>query len=636
MKVAVLGGGMGGLSAAWRLAAQGHEVDVYQRGWRLGGKGASGRNAAADQRIEEHGLHVLMGFYGNAFHFLKAVYDEAHQLPPGPAGAPLPWQAAFTGWDTCVFARRLPTGDWSFFDVDFPPNASAPWDPPAAPDFLAMARQAVHVLGQIAAGLPLGPTFGPLLTALGAGLAAIGTLPGLVRSGLVLALEQVLKPVVRLTTSPAVPLTERQEWLVIGFCFVAGNLLGMLRDDLVRAQPNFDAINHRDYREWLGAHLDRVNCPGWASRQSPILTGLYDLAFSRSTTLAAGVTLNVVLQLGLGYRGHAAWKMTAGMGDIVFAPLYLALAAKPKVRIHFFHRVLGVYPDQAGTRVARVELERQVAPAKAYDPLVDVGGLPCWPHEPKTALLPAAYQQDHAAGRRYDFEHATTPSPYGTPVTLQHGIDFDVVVLAISLGALKTLCQPLLTPGSPLSAMVNGIRTMRTQALQVWLRCPDAALRSPAPVGMVISYCEPFNSWADMSQVLAREQWSPPTAPPALAYFCDALPDGQVSDAGAGAFVDQNADTFLQQDVAPLWPGFAHATHVRARYTRANVDASDRYVLSEAGTIGYRLAPDQSGFVNLALAGDWVRTGLNSGCLEAATLGGLGAADAIDAGTVHP
>ena len=44
MRVAILGGGMAGLSAAWRLSepdSGASEVTVYQRGWRLGGKGAS-------------------------------------------------------------------------------------------------------------------------------------------------------------------------------------------------------------------------------------------------------------------------------------------------------------------------------------------------------------------------------------------------------------------------------------------------------------------------------------------------------------------------------------------------------------------------------------------------------------------
>ena len=60
------------------------EVTVYQMGWRLGGKGASGRNADACDRIEEHGLHVWGGFYYNAFRTMRACYGA---LGP-PAGVP--------------------------------------------------------------------------------------------------------------------------------------------------------------------------------------------------------------------------------------------------------------------------------------------------------------------------------------------------------------------------------------------------------------------------------------------------------------------------------------------------------------------------------------------------------------------
>ena len=66
-RIAILGGGMAALTAAFEITdAPGwqdeFEVTVYQLGWRLGGKGASGRNAAHCERIEEHGLHILLGF----------------------------------------------------------------------------------------------------------------------------------------------------------------------------------------------------------------------------------------------------------------------------------------------------------------------------------------------------------------------------------------------------------------------------------------------------------------------------------------------------------------------------------------------------------------------------------------------
>jgi hypothetical protein len=65
------------------------------------------------------------------------------------------------------------------------------------------------------------------------------------------------------------------------------------------------------------------------------------------------------------------------------------------------------------------------------------------------------------------------------------------------------------------------------------------------------------------------------------------------------------------------------------QYWRANVDPSERYVLSVAGSSAQRLATDGSGLPNLFLAGDWLRTGLDSGCVEAAVMGGMQAARAI-------
>ncbi len=67
-KIAALGGGMGSLSAVFWLTSQPgwqerFDVTVYQLGWRLGGKAASGRARDAFERNEEHGYHVLLGFY---------------------------------------------------------------------------------------------------------------------------------------------------------------------------------------------------------------------------------------------------------------------------------------------------------------------------------------------------------------------------------------------------------------------------------------------------------------------------------------------------------------------------------------------------------------------------------------------
>ena len=91
-KVAVLGGGLGSIVTAYELTAtpelrEQYEVTVYQMGWRIGGKGASGRNPDAGYRIEEHGLHIWLGFYENAFKAMRACYEELGRQPGTPLAA---------------------------------------------------------------------------------------------------------------------------------------------------------------------------------------------------------------------------------------------------------------------------------------------------------------------------------------------------------------------------------------------------------------------------------------------------------------------------------------------------------------------------------------------------------------------
>ena len=61
-QIAVLGGGISSLAAVFELTSvpnwrEHYDITVYQMGWRLGGKGASGRNPKLANRVEEHGPH---------------------------------------------------------------------------------------------------------------------------------------------------------------------------------------------------------------------------------------------------------------------------------------------------------------------------------------------------------------------------------------------------------------------------------------------------------------------------------------------------------------------------------------------------------------------------------------------------
>ncbi len=130
-KVAILGGGMAGLSAAWRLSEPGwrarfESITVYQRGWRLGGKGASSRGS--NGRIEEHGLHVWLGSYENAFALLRECYTELDRATTDP-GVPIHhWYQAIIPADNPGVADWWDSG-WMTWLGTHPRDDNLPGDP---------------------------------------------------------------------------------------------------------------------------------------------------------------------------------------------------------------------------------------------------------------------------------------------------------------------------------------------------------------------------------------------------------------------------------------------------------------------------------------------------------------------------
>jgi uncharacterized protein with NAD-binding domain and iron-sulfur cluster len=186
------------------------------------------------------------------------------------------------------------------------------------------------------------------------------------------------------------------------------------------------------------------------------------------------------------------------------------------------------------------------------------------------------------------------------------------------------------------------------------------ALRSTNPFHLS-TYVEPINTWADMSHLLKVESWPPSNRPAQLAYFCGVMPDAPfIPGAEAHDFPAQEyeraqelAMDYLKQRIPYLWPRtvtsgngtFDWSTLVAPegtdgrdrfdfQYWRPNIDPSERYVLAVAGSTEFRMRPDESGFANLVLTGDWIRNGLNiPGCIESAVVSGRQAARAITGDT---
>src|SRR5262249_6914281 len=95
---------------------------------RLGGKGASGRNLreGKGKRIEEHGLHVWLGFYENAFALMKAVYAE--RVVDDPDEALLTWRDAFKPQSFTPLCIQRDDGSYERVDVEWPTNCDEPGD----------------------------------------------------------------------------------------------------------------------------------------------------------------------------------------------------------------------------------------------------------------------------------------------------------------------------------------------------------------------------------------------------------------------------------------------------------------------------------------------------------------------------
>ena len=140
-RIAILGGGAAALTTAFELTRASnwqdrYEITVYQMGWRLGGKGASGRNVDHQQRIEEHGLHVFFGFYENAFRLLRDVYEALDRDPKAPLAR---WDDAFKPHDFVAITDSV-GGHPFVWPLTFPRRDDTPGDGGSPPSNFDIAR----------------------------------------------------------------------------------------------------------------------------------------------------------------------------------------------------------------------------------------------------------------------------------------------------------------------------------------------------------------------------------------------------------------------------------------------------------------------------------------------------------------
>jgi uncharacterized protein with NAD-binding domain and iron-sulfur cluster len=249
--------------------------------------------------------------------------------------------------------------------------------------------------------------------------------------------------------------------------YVVTGLTGIITDRLL--ERGFDTVNDETLLQWYqrhGAYPITLN--------GPLVRFTYYSAFAfrdgdpLKPDCAAGVALSAMLRMLFTYKGAITFKMQAGMGDTVFAPLYLVLK-KRGVKFKFFHAVKNLALSDDKQSISSIELIRQVNFRNSkYDPLISVRGLRCWPNQP---LWEQLSEGSELKSRAVNFEHQHNPLG-NKPFILRNGKDFDLVVLGISVAALREICKELVTDtGNPdFKKMIEHSSTIMTQAFQIWVR----------------------------------------------------------------------------------------------------------------------------------------------------------------------
>lgn len=682
-KVAIIGGGVGAITAAYAITQlpnwqDEYDITLYQLGWRLGGKGASGRNMKKGGRIEEHGLHIWAGFYDNGFRLMRDCYEQLNKTGLRSQDAPLgTLEKAFSGLNHFMLAEEVPNADGEKelhpWRIDFEQNYEKPGSGKVVPSPFALFQEFMEfVLAELEKILdeadhkghhPLPARFHLPLAARFVGTRHRTPLHALRHYSKSLPENSFDHNATHHATMSDLA-RHAQKWFHDANLHKAATsdgsrrmhlmvslsmafFRGALDNDVFR--DGFDAIDDMEISDWL---LKYDAAP--EAVYSAVFRGCYDYVFGypggitdHRRSVGAGTAIRGLLRLAFCYKGSLFYKMMAGMGDTIFGPYYQILKHRG-VKFKFFNAATNLRLDDSGNGIAAIEMVEQAAikGGRDYDPLIDVQGLPCWPSEPLWEQLENVAQ---SASDRIDFE-CEQNAPTGRPYSLERGRDFDLVILGASIGSLHYMTSELARTSNRWAAMLDKVETVATHAAQFWMDTTPEDLGWNALVAkyndgdqsdlrtVMTSAPEPLDTWADMTDLIDRENWPEPR-PRSIAYFCS--PAHDVGNA-RGAMAERTK-LWADETLVRLWPGskkdgefdatLLHDTDATTgrekfdnQYFRENLFGSERYVMSVPNSVQYRLPPDGSGFENLYLAGDWTRCGINAGCVEAATISGLACA----------
>lgn len=665
-KVAVLGGGIAGLAAAMELSerSDAYDITVYQHGWRLGGKCASGRNPEYGNRIEEHGLHILFGFYENAFNLMQQAYKGADRPPSVPLRSV---DDAFKGMNSFTLEEEV-NGEWIPWTLEFP---TLPGQPGARAAELAQEPLEADLAGHLAKFLeffhdqfekhsaPHGDfieraAFQQIKAAADAVLRFVETEANHELEHALKLVPDFAKDLWKLLEKEVERHTPlRRLWILVELgCAVAAGTLRLV----LSGNSSFDTLDKQDFTVWLGEH-SALGELSEITRKSAPLKLIYELVFAylhgdtAKPRLAAGAALRGLFRIVLGYRGNVAYQMQAGTGDVLAMPMYETLC-KRNVNFAWFSDIDELVLDPDSNEVTNVKFRRQAEPkGDSYRPWVAVKDLRCWPSIPNYDDINQGEELelgDELPAGGYDLESPWT-AWRGTPDELVKGTDYDIIILAIPVGALKTICAGIGSARQEWADMLS-LETVPTQAAQLWLTPTTTDLgwdEEEAKHSLLIgSFQDPQSNWGNFNDLLKREDWPASPVPQTFALFCGPFdqpeslpPNGPVPEfpKRQNSIVGKQTKAWMNESLPALWPnaradksfnwellydtsGAKGELRFDSQYHKANVRPWEQYVLTLPEATGKRLTPDGSGIDGLYLAGDWTLNGLNIGCVEATVI----------------
>ena len=479
---------MAAMAAAWRLSEPGWEAElgsitVYQRGWRLGGKGASSRGLHG--RIEEHGLHLWLGYYENAFRLCARCTPSstASDTDPGRADPHVArgdaahrrrsasrtatptgwhhWVGLFTPNDELPGEPDATGREVTIVDLAEPwPSDSSPTSSPRSPPRSPCATGGSHcraprqhrILGATwpTASRSSSP---PASSKPSAALHVAAQQADQDLDGAVAALDRSLAAV-----REALPLAVegdadlRRTWHLVSV--MTASVRGVLADGLLTDPRGFHAIDDEDFLDWITRHGAAPEVADFA-----FIRGLYDLVFADGGAdrshdgVSAGVAAFMTSKMFFEYKGAIFWKMAAGMGDIVFAPMYEALRRRG-VRFELFHRVDHLHLSADRTQRRRHHHRPPGAPRRRRGAL-----RPARPRAAASRCSRPLRSPTSCAGadgiEDEPLESHWCRWPDAEVRTLRRGVDFDVVVLAIPVAMAELVRQELVDDRPEWKAMVD-------------------------------------------------------------------------------------------------------------------------------------------------------------------------------------